>query len=196
MLMCSTQILTNPSIMFCDEPTSGLDSFMAANLVSYLNKMAASGRTIICTIHQPASEVFNLFKNLLLMADGRVAYMGELHGALGHFERMGMKCPSNYNPADFYVHELAVIPGKEEKCKKKVNRICDMYEKGKPRIDEFQRQSTYVNHQMRTSPYKVSCSMQYQALAWRSFLITLREPLLTYVRLGQAFVCVLIPVNY
>lgn len=45
--------------MFCDEPTSGLDSFMASNLVSYLEKMAQSGRTIICTIHQPSSEVMS-----------------------------------------------------------------------------------------------------------------------------------------
>ena len=68
---------------------------MAGNLVTYLNKMAAAGRTIICTIHQPASDVFNLFKNLLLMADGRVAYMGETQGALKHFDKLGMKCPSN-----------------------------------------------------------------------------------------------------
>ena len=174
--------------MFCDEPTSGLDSFMAANLVSYLNKMAVAGRTIICTIHQPASEVFNLFKNLLLMADGRVAYMGDLQGALNYFDKLGLKCPSNYNPADFYVHELAVIPGKEVKCKKKINRICDMFEKGKPRIDDAHRQTTFVNNQVHVSPYKVSCLMQYQALAWRSYLITIREPLLTYVRVGQAFV--------
>ena len=93
--MIASQILTNPSIMFCDEPTSGLDAFMAANLVTYLNKMAANGRTIICTIHQPASDVFNLFQNLLLMADGRVAYMGNTQAALEHFKKLGMHCPSN-----------------------------------------------------------------------------------------------------
>ena len=63
--------------MFCDEPTSGLDSFMAQSVVSVLKDMAAQGRTIICTIHQPSSEVFAMFDKLLLMADGRVAFMGD-----------------------------------------------------------------------------------------------------------------------
>lgn len=52
--------------MFCDEPTSGLDSFMAQNIVQTLQTMAAKGRTIICTIHQPSSEVFNMFDQLVL----------------------------------------------------------------------------------------------------------------------------------
>ena len=94
-LAFAVEILTNPSIMFCDEPTSGLDSFMAANLVTYLNKMASAGRTIVCTIHQPASDVFNLFQNLLLMADGRVAYMGPTQNALNYFNVLGMQCPPN-----------------------------------------------------------------------------------------------------
>ena len=29
----ASEILTNPSILFCDEPTSGLDSFMALSVV-------------------------------------------------------------------------------------------------------------------------------------------------------------------
>lgn len=73
--------------MFCDEPTSGLDSFMSQNVVSVLKDMAAGGRTIICTIHQPSSEVYEMFDNLLLMAEGRVAYMGEANKALEFFER-------------------------------------------------------------------------------------------------------------
>jgi ABC-type multidrug transport system ATPase subunit len=73
-----SQFLTNPSIMFCDEPTSGLDSFMAQSVVEVLKDMAAMGRTIVCTMNQPSSEVFAMFDQLLLMADGRVAYLGEL----------------------------------------------------------------------------------------------------------------------
>ncbi len=65
--------------MFCDEPTSGLDAFTAQSVVEVLKNMAAMVRTIIFTIHQPSSEVFD---QLLLMADGRVAYMGKL----GKFE--------------------------------------------------------------------------------------------------------------
>lgn len=108
--------------MFCDEPTSGLDAFMAHNLVSMIRRMARQkGRTIICTIHQPSSDVFSLFDSLLLLADGRVAYMGELSLATGYFNNLGYRCPSKYNPADFYVKELAIVPGKEFECRNKIN---------------------------------------------------------------------------
>lgn len=69
-------MLTDPPLMFCDEPTSGLDSFMAQNVVSVLKGMAEKGKTVVCTIHQPSSEVFSLFDKVLLMAEGRVAFLG------------------------------------------------------------------------------------------------------------------------
>ena len=47
--------------MFADEPTSGLDSFASQSVVQHLKKMAEAGRTIMCTIHQPPSEVFDNF---------------------------------------------------------------------------------------------------------------------------------------
>lgn len=81
------KVLTNPSIMFCDEPTSGLDSFMSQSVMTVLRIMASGGRTIISTIHQPSSEVYEMFDQLLIMAEGRVAYMGPADKALQFFER-------------------------------------------------------------------------------------------------------------
>jgi len=60
-IMMPKQVLTNPSLLFLDEPTSGLDSYMAQNIMITLKSMAAKGRTVICTVHQPSSEVFELF---------------------------------------------------------------------------------------------------------------------------------------
>ncbi|CAG2177993.1 unnamed protein product, partial [Oppiella nova] len=89
-LSIASEVLTNPSLMFCDEPTTGLDSFMAKSIVQVLKTMALEGRTIICTIHQPSSQVFELFDSLLLMADGRVAFMGSIGDAKNFFSSQGL----------------------------------------------------------------------------------------------------------
>lgn len=83
----SLQVLTNPPLMFCDEPTSGLDSFMAQNVVAVMKNMAERGKTIISTIHQPSSEVYAMFDRVLLMAEGRVAFLGEVDAAYQFFNR-------------------------------------------------------------------------------------------------------------
>ena len=57
-------------------PVLGLDSFMALNVVQILKNMAHAGRTVICTIHQPSSELYAMFDKLLLMTEGRTAFLG------------------------------------------------------------------------------------------------------------------------
>lgn len=71
--------------MICDEPTTGLDFFMAQSLVKTLKMLASKGKTIICTIHQPASDTFALFDKLLLLSEGRVAYNGEAQNVANYF---------------------------------------------------------------------------------------------------------------
>lgn len=57
------QLLSNPSVLFLDEPTTGLDATSAFQLVRTLKALAAKGRTIVTTIHQPRSEIWGLFDN-------------------------------------------------------------------------------------------------------------------------------------
>lgn len=77
-LSVATQILAQPSLLFLDEPTSGLDSFLAMQVVKSLQKISESGTTVLCTIHQPSSEVFAMFDNLILLARGRICYSVEI----------------------------------------------------------------------------------------------------------------------
>ncbi|KAF2888856.1 hypothetical protein ILUMI_17317, partial [Ignelater luminosus] len=128
-LSFASEVLTNPPLMFCDEPTSGLDSTMALNVVQILKRLAHTGKTIICTIHQPSSEVFALFDKLLLMAEGRVAFLGSTEEASNFFTSLDAPCPHNYNPADYYIQLLSISPGKEESCKQAVNMICDRFDR-------------------------------------------------------------------
>ncbi len=60
-LSFASEILTDPQILFCDEPISGLDSHMAYMIVNKLANLAKQGKIIICTIHQPSSQVFEKF---------------------------------------------------------------------------------------------------------------------------------------
>ncbi|XP_069956323.1 protein scarlet-like [Cherax quadricarinatus] len=126
-LAFASEILTDPPLLFCDEPTTGLDSYNAKKLVRMMREMAARGKTILCTIHQPSTEVFLMFDKLLLLAEGRLAYMGSSSGALQFLDGLGHKCPATFNPADFYIHTLAVQPGHELRSRERIKRICDHF---------------------------------------------------------------------
>ncbi|CAG8467943.1 8051_t:CDS:2 [Racocetra persica] len=76
----ANELLTDPSVILLDKPTSGLDMYssLVLDLVQTLKEFAIKQKkTIIMVIHQPASQVFDLFDKLLLIADGQVAYFGD-----------------------------------------------------------------------------------------------------------------------
>lgn len=63
-LNIASEVLTLPTVLFTDEPK--LDSFMAESIINVLKMMADSGRTIIATVHQPSSKIFELFDDVSL----------------------------------------------------------------------------------------------------------------------------------
>jgi ABC-type multidrug transport system ATPase subunit len=60
---------------------------MAMSIVECMKQLARQGKTIICTIHQPSSEVFEKFDRLCLLAEGRLAYIGNLSEGPTFFAR-------------------------------------------------------------------------------------------------------------
>ncbi|KAK6157909.1 hypothetical protein DH2020_012157 [Rehmannia glutinosa] len=52
-LTIAVELVANPSIIFMDEPTTGLDARSAAIVMRAVKNVADTGRTIVCTIHQP-----------------------------------------------------------------------------------------------------------------------------------------------
>ncbi|XWS08431.1 hypothetical protein CRYUN_Cryun40dG0002000 [Craigia yunnanensis] len=105
-LTVAVELVSNPSVIFMDEPTSGLDARAAAILMRAVKNVADTGRTIVCTIHQPSIDVFEAFDELILMkTGGQIIYSGKLgrHSSklIEYFEGIpGVpKIKDNYNPA-------------------------------------------------------------------------------------------------
>ncbi|KAF7050978.1 hypothetical protein CFC21_059267 [Triticum aestivum] len=78
-LTIAVELVASPSIIFMDEPTTGLDARAAAIVMRTVRKTVDTGRTIVCTIHQPSIEIFEAFDELLLMKrGGQIIYSGSL----------------------------------------------------------------------------------------------------------------------
>ena len=60
-LTIAVELVANPSIIFMDEPTTGLDARAAAIVMRAVKNVADTGRTIVCTIHQPSIDIFEAF---------------------------------------------------------------------------------------------------------------------------------------
>uniref|UniRef100_A0ACD5TPW7 Uncharacterized protein n=1 Tax=Avena sativa TaxID=4498 RepID=A0ACD5TPW7_AVESA len=105
-LTIAVELVSNPSIIFMDEPTSGLDARAAAIVMRAVRNTVNTGRTVVCTIHQPSIDIFESFDELLLLKrGGQVIYAGDLgrhsHKLVEYFEAIpGVeKITEGYNPA-------------------------------------------------------------------------------------------------
>lgn len=169
---------------------------MAANVLTVLKNLANKGKTIILTIHQPSSELFSLFDKILLMAEGRVAFLGTPMQATQFFNDLGSPCPTNYNPADFYVLKLAIAPNSEAECRSKIKAICDAFSVStlargiNEQITIHRAESLYLHplEMFSSGAYRATWCTQFFAILWRSWLSVLKEPMLVKVRLLQTTV--------
>nr|QNH67904.1 ATP-binding cassette transporter subfamily G-like protein 5 [Brachionus rotundiformis] len=187
------KIVNNPSLLFCDEPTSGLDSSMAQTLVESMRRLADQGKTVICTIHQPSSQIFEMFDTLILLAEGRLAYLGPNSLAPDYFSGLGYPVPYLYNPADHYIQTLAVSPQDRENSLYRVNMIADQFEKNELyyRMNyEIQlTESQPMNEDDNDAPkYNSTYSSQFGWLLWRQLKMDLRNPLATKVVAMQTII--------
>ena len=102
-LAVATQLLLGASLLFLDEVTSGLDTFMAESVLKMMKDLADWGCTILCTIHQPASELYSLFDKVCLMTEGSITFLGDHKSALTFFEENNFPCPSHHCPTDHFI---------------------------------------------------------------------------------------------
>ncbi|CAI9787000.1 unnamed protein product [Fraxinus pennsylvanica] len=95
------EMLINPSLLILDEPTSGLDSTAAFRLVETLGSLAEKGKTIVTSVHQPSSRVYQAFDSVVVLSEGRCIYFGKGNEAMNYFESVGFSPNFPMNPADF-----------------------------------------------------------------------------------------------
>lgn len=105
-LSIALELIDNPPIMFLDEPTTGLDSLSSLQCIFALQTLAKSGRTIICTIHQPSAAIYQMFDYIYLVVDGQCMYAGTPDNTVSYLAQRGFQCPQYHNPAD-YMLEVA-----------------------------------------------------------------------------------------
>ncbi|PSN48090.1 hypothetical protein C0J52_03441 [Blattella germanica] len=70
-------------------------------VISHLKSLARGGRTVVCTIHQPSSRLFEMFDDLYILSEGQCLYNGPINAMTSVFEEAGFQCPEHYNRADF-----------------------------------------------------------------------------------------------
>ena len=89
------ELVTDPSIIVLDEPTSGLDSYTAINLIRSLRTVAAGGRVVIASLHQPSKDMFYALDSVILMGHGRMLFKGRPEEAESALSAAGVPCPED-----------------------------------------------------------------------------------------------------
>jgi ABC-type multidrug transport system ATPase subunit len=112
------ELVANPAILFLDEPTTGLDSRGAQTVVRVIRRVAARGRAVVCTIHQPSAELFYMFDRLLLLqAGGYQVYFGPIghrgREIVRYFEKIpgALKRPPRVNVASWMLEVIGAGTG-------------------------------------------------------------------------------------
>jgi ABC-type multidrug transport system ATPase subunit len=109
-LSIALELVSMPQIIFLDEPTSGLDSAISESVIMYLRKLADSGMMVVMTIHQPSSEIFHSFDDLILLRKGNIVYDGEVGKCVKYLEAQGLPCQPYTNPADHLFRVIGALP--------------------------------------------------------------------------------------
>lgn len=126
----AAQLLQDPKIMLLDEPTTGLDCMTANQIVTLLSELAHKGRIVIITIHQPRSELFQVFDKICIMSFGELIFCGGPSDMITFFSDCGYPCPAHSSPFDFYVDLTSVDTQSKERemeTYSRVQTICSAY---------------------------------------------------------------------
>ncbi|KAL3650869.1 ABC transporter G member 32 [Castilleja foliolosa] len=203
-LTIAVELVANPSIVFMDEPTSGLDARSAAIVMRAVRNIVDTGRTIVCTIHQPSIDIFESFDEmcrgafemvfayeglLLMKRGGQLIYAGPLGNKsiklVQYFEAIPgvQKIRLGYNPATWIL---------EVTCSAEENRLgvdfaeiyrrSNLFQRNKDLVERLCKPDKDMDKLSFPSKYSLSFFGQFLACLWKQNLSYWRNPQYTAVR--------------
>ncbi|KAH9724816.1 ABC transporter G family member 40 [Citrus sinensis] len=201
-LTIAVELVANPSIIFMDEPTSGLDARAAAIVMRTVKNTVETGRTVVCTIHQPSIDIFEAFDELFLMKrGGQEIYVGPLGSnssdLISYLQLMPMhvtfifmkaipgveKIKDGYNPATWMLEvtsttkELALGIDFTN-----IYKHSDLYRRNKALIEELSKPAPDSQDIYFPTRYSRSFFMQFLACLWKRHWSYWRNPPYNAVR--------------
>ncbi|KAL9349476.1 hypothetical protein Peur_056731 [Populus x canadensis] len=189
-LTIAVELVANPSIIFMDEPTSGLDARAAAIVMRTVRNTVDTGRTVVCTIHQPSIDIFEAFDELFLMKrGGEEIYVGPLghHSThlIKYFEAIEgvSKIKDGYNPATWM---LEVTASSQEMALEvdfaNIYKNSDLFRRNKALIAELSTPAPGSKDVHFPTRYSTSFFTQCMACLWKQHWSYWRNPPYTAVR--------------
>ncbi|CCI49083.1 unnamed protein product [Albugo candida] len=198
-LSIAVELLSNPSILLLDEPTSGLDSSSAFNVVQHLSNLCKDGKTVVVTIHQPSSSIYEFLTNLMILSSGEMVYFGSGANAINHFTSIGYQCPTYSNPAEYFVQ----LVNKDFVDDLHIEPFVD---KWRTSNDALRLHSTII-HDRENGAYGIdpdlvrawhpSPYLQFRVLCYRNYINTIRNPAVVWIRvLMYLLLCLMVGTMY
>ncbi|EPS71654.1 hypothetical protein M569_03105, partial [Genlisea aurea] len=200
-LTIAVELVANPSVIFMDEPTSGLDARAAAIVMRVVRNTVDTGRTIVCTIHQPSIDIFEAFDELLLLKrGGQEIYNGPLghHSCnlIRYLEGIGgvAKIRDGCNPATWMLEVTSpsqeLVLGVDFS---DIYRNSELYRRNKSLVAELSTPRSSGSSDLRfdtkfSQPFYVQCI----ACLWKQYWSYWRNPLYSAARILYTFFLALI----
>ncbi|XP_011072266.2 pleiotropic drug resistance protein 1 isoform X2 [Sesamum indicum] len=190
-LTIAVELVANPSIIFMDEPTSGLDARAAAIVMRTVRNTVDTGRTVVCTIHQPSIDIFEAFDELFLMKrGGQEIYVGPLGQGSCHliqyFEEIEgvKKIKDGYNPATWMLEVTS--SGQETMLGidfADLYKNSELYRRNKALINELSSPRPGTRDLHFPTQYAQPLFTQFLACLWKQHWSYWHNPLYTAVKI-------------
>lgn len=201
-LTIGVELAAKPQLLlFLDEPTSGLDSQSAWSIVRFLKKLSQAGQAIVCTIHQPSSQLIQQFDMILaLNPGGNTFYFGPVgengSAVIKYFADRGIDCPPSKNVAEFILETAAKKPRRADGTKIDWNEEWQNSQEAQDVIDEIEGLKR-TRSQSASAHKKKDVETEFAAPVWEQTVMVTKRTFVQYWRdpsylYGKLFVAVIV----